>query len=82
MKNITITLDEDIARWARVRAAEEDTSLSRLVGTMLAEKMQQEDAYHRGMEAILNRAPMKLRASGERLPKRNELYDRKVLGGK
>jgi hypothetical protein len=35
MKNVTITLDEKVARWARIRAAEEETSLSRLVGEML-----------------------------------------------
>ena len=27
MKNITITLDEKVARWARIRAVEEDTSV-------------------------------------------------------
>lgn len=79
MKNVTISLDEDVARWARVRAAEEDTSVSRLVGQMLAERMRQEDAYGRGMEAILNALPVTLRKKGERLPKRSELYDRKVL---
>ena len=39
MKNVTITLDEEVARWARIRAAERDTSLSRLVGKLLREKM-------------------------------------------
>ena len=32
MKNVTITLDEEVARWARVMAAEQNTSVSRLVG--------------------------------------------------
>ncbi|OGP98361.1 MAG: hypothetical protein A2Z51_00055 [Deltaproteobacteria bacterium RBG_19FT_COMBO_52_11] len=32
MKNFTITLDEEVARWARIRAEEKDTSVSRLVG--------------------------------------------------
>jgi hypothetical protein len=79
MKNVTLSLDEEVARWARVRAAEEDTSVSRLVGEMLAEKMRQEDAYRRGMNSILNRPPIKLRKRGERMPSRDELYDRKVL---
>jgi hypothetical protein len=35
MKNVTITIEEDVARWARIRAAEEETSLSRRVGEML-----------------------------------------------
>jgi hypothetical protein len=38
MKNVTITLDEKVARWARIKAAEKDTSVSRLVGEMLREK--------------------------------------------
>jgi hypothetical protein len=39
LKNVTITLDEDVARWARIWAAERDTSVSRLVGELLREKM-------------------------------------------
>ena len=45
MRNVTITLDEKVARWARIRAAERDTSLSRLVGELLREKMIQEESY-------------------------------------
>jgi hypothetical protein len=45
MKNVTITLEERVARWARLRAAELNTSVSRLVGEMLAEAMRQERAY-------------------------------------
>jgi hypothetical protein len=35
---MAITLDEEVARWARVRAAERDTSVSWLVGELLREK--------------------------------------------
>ena len=35
MKNVTITLKEEVARWARIKAAEKNTSVSRLVGEML-----------------------------------------------
>jgi hypothetical protein len=35
MKNITITLDEETARRARVRAAERNISLSRYLGELL-----------------------------------------------
>jgi len=38
MKNVTITLDEEVVRWTRIRAAEEDTSVSRLVDELLREK--------------------------------------------
>ena len=35
MKNVTITLDPKVARWARIHAARHDVSLSRMVGRML-----------------------------------------------
>jgi hypothetical protein len=39
LRNITITVDEDVARWARIEAGKEDTRVSRLVGEMLRERM-------------------------------------------
>jgi hypothetical protein len=39
LRNITISVDEDVARWARIEAAKEDTIVSRLVGEMLRERM-------------------------------------------
>ncbi len=39
MKNVTILLDEETVRWARIHAAEHNTSVSRLVGELLREKM-------------------------------------------
>jgi len=35
MKNITIKLDNDVAKWVRVWAAEHDTSVSRILGNIL-----------------------------------------------
>ena len=45
MKNLTITIEEEQLRWARRKAAEENTSVSRLVGRMLEDKMRQTDEY-------------------------------------
>ncbi len=39
MKNVTISLNEKIARWARVKAAEQDKSLSRFLAELLEERM-------------------------------------------
>ena len=47
MKNVTITVDDTALEWARIEAAKRNTSVSRLVGEMLLEKMQREDAYAR-----------------------------------
>lgn len=77
MKNVTITLDEEVARWARIRAAERDTSLSRLVGEMLREKMREEDAYDAALQQYLGRRPAKLKPEGARYPGREELHERR-----
>jgi len=76
MKNITITLDEKVARWARIRAAEEDTSVSRLVGNLLREKMLNEENYLLAMQQYLSQPPRKLKKSGAKYPPRQELHAR------
>lgn len=45
LRNVTISLPEEVAYWARKRAAEENTSVSRLVGKMLEAQMRQTDDY-------------------------------------
>jgi len=47
LKNVTITLSEETAHWARKKAAEENTSVSKLVGRMLEEQMRRTDDYWR-----------------------------------
>lgn len=76
MKNVTITVDEKVARWARVWAAEKDTSLSRIVGDMLRERMEAEDGYGAAMRRALKREPVLLKEPGERYPARESLHDR------
>jgi hypothetical protein len=79
MKNVTITLHEEVARWARIEAAKRDTSVSRLVGEMLAEKMASEASYEAARERFFAVQPRLLGASGQKLPKREELHDRAGL---
>ena len=76
MKNVTITLDEEVARWARIRAAEENTSLSRLVGEWLREKMREEENYRLSMQRYLDQPPIILREQGQKYPDRDKLHDR------
>ncbi len=45
LKNVTITMSQEVASWARKQAAEENTSVSRLVGRMLEKQMLQSDDY-------------------------------------
>jgi hypothetical protein len=79
MKNVTITLDEEVARWARIRAAEAETSVSRLVGEMLREKMVTEQGYRSAREQFSSVRPRRLRGRGRPQPTRDELHDRAGL---
>jgi hypothetical protein len=45
LKNMTITVEDGVARWARCKAADENTSVSKLVGRMLREQMLRSDDY-------------------------------------
>ena len=76
MKNVTITLDEETAAWARVHAAEQGKSVSRLVGEMLRERMKRDLTYEEAMHRFLSWKPRPLSQAGTPYPKREELYDR------
>jgi hypothetical protein len=43
LRNVTVTLEEDVAQWARIEAARRDTSVSRLLGELLKERMSGQD---------------------------------------
>lgn len=47
LKNVTITVSEEVAAWARRKAADENTSVSKLVGGMLESQMRMGDEYRR-----------------------------------
>jgi len=79
MRNVTITLDEEVARWARVRAAERETSVSRLVGEMLRDQMITEEGYRAAREQFFSVRPRPMRRPGQSLPTREELHDRAGL---
>jgi hypothetical protein len=75
MKNVTIVLDERVADWARIEAAKRRTSVSRMVGEMLAEKMRHEQTYEKAMSRFRSLKPQKLRRSpADKLPTRNQIY--------
>ncbi|MCX6638581.1 MAG: CopG family transcriptional regulator [Acidobacteria bacterium] len=59
---MTIRIPDETALWARRKAAEENTSLSRLVGEMLERQMRLTDDYWRAFEHWKSNRP--LAASG------------------
>lgn len=79
MKNVTVTLDDETLRIARIRAAERDTSLSRFIGEVLRRELRHEDAYEAAYRAWRARKPFPLNGTPEPYPKREELYDRRVF---
>lgn len=50
LKNMTITVSEETAAWARRKAAEENTSVSKLVGRMLENQIRLSDEYWKAYE--------------------------------
>lgn len=79
LKNVTVTLDPETARWARVEAARQGTSVSRMLGEMLEEKMKGEEAYRLAMDRFFAQKPGAHSRAGHRLPSREELHDRDGL---
>ncbi len=57
LRNITITLEETVARWARIEAARKDTSVSLLLADILKERLLAQDTYHAAMRRALPRQP-------------------------
>ena len=77
LRNITVTLEKNVARWARLEAARKGTSVSRLLGAILKERMLEKDGYDRAMRRALTREPF-LKTDGRDLS-REEVHDRTHL---
>jgi plasmid stability protein len=79
VKNVTITLDEETARWARLEAAQREVSVSRLVRDILRENMRQNRTYEAAMASYLSRAGRALSEPGAPYPGREDVHDRAGL---
>ena len=79
MKNITITMPDDLARRVRVLAAEADTSMSQYLCQLTAEKVASDDSYEIAMRRYLSRNRAGLILAGQKLPTREEIHDRDAL---
>jgi plasmid stability protein len=78
VKNITVTVPDDVYRSARIRAAERGTSVSSLVGAYLR-SLSDEDAEFDRLEAQQRQVQDEIQSfrAGDRLS-RDELHDRAV----
>ncbi len=78
MKNVTVTLDERTALWARVEAAKRDISLSAFLREMLERAHAAQESYPGAMQRYQSRQPTRLKTSGH-YPSREELHERDGL---
>ncbi len=76
MKNITITLPDEVARWLRAKAAENERSVSKWLAELLEGMQRQEAEYEVAMRRFLARKPWKMEWVDGRKPTREELHDR------
>lgn len=74
LKNVTVTLEKDVARWARLEAARRETSVSRLLGEILKQRMLEEAGYDSAMRRALARKPF-LKSEGPYMS-REESHER------
>lgn len=76
-RNLTIQLDADILRKARVLAAQRSVSVSRLVAQELERLVADEDRYQAACRQALADLDAGFHLGGGRLPSRDELHDRR-----
>lgn len=79
MKKVTVTLDEETAACARVRAAERKVSVSRYIGEVLRKELRHADEYEAAYRGWRSRKLFRSKSRPRPYPKRDELYDRPVL---
>lgn len=78
-RNITLTLDEEILREARVLAAQRGLSVSAFLRGELARLVEQERGYSKARDAALRRLRRGQSLGGRILASRDELHDRDQL---
>lgn len=79
MKNVTITLDEKTASWARRYAARQGKSLSRFLGELLHKTMRESREYELAMRRYFAKPTVRLSAAEAPYPSREELHERAHL---
>lgn len=76
MKNVTISLPDEVAHAAKVFAAEHNTSVSKYVGNLLCERLEAQGGYQVAMKQWRARKPMVLNEGKVTYPSRESLHER------
>jgi len=76
-RNVTISLNEELARWLRVEAAREDVSVSQYLASMVEGRRAETQRNQHALDAWRKRPMLRLRASEkEKFLRRDELNER------
>jgi hypothetical protein len=75
-RNLTIQLDVDIIRQARILAVHRDMSISRLVAELLERYVHDEERYRAAWQCALADLETGFHLGGQTLPTRDELHER------
>ncbi len=83
MKQVTISLDDGVALWARGFAARRNQRLSQLLAELLRRSMRDSLEYDTAMQRYLSKLPAMLNDRGASYPFRADLYrkERFEIGG-
>lgn len=75
-RNLTVQLDEETIRKARLLAAERSTSISRLVADEIERLVGNEERYRAAQERAVRELMTGYHLGGPPYPRRDDLYDR------
>jgi hypothetical protein len=78
MRNVTVTMDEQVLRWARIEAARREMSLARFIGEVLRRHKEEVEIYDSAMEEFLATEPTG-GSGGRGLPSRDQTHERSPL---
>lgn len=76
LRNVTVTLDEETARWARVEAARRDVSLSGMIRELIRKEMVRDSEFRAARARWAAGVARVHRRPGQALPSRAELHER------
>lgn len=76
MRTVTITLDDETARWADTEAAKRDMTVSMLVADLLRQHVEHQGHHERAQRSYLHRPVTALMSGPGAYPSRDELHDR------
>jgi len=76
MKNVTVTLPEDTARWVRVWAAEQGKSVSAALADLLEERRHDRERRERALEEFRSVPQVMLGPTGQGYASRDSLHER------